>query len=73
MPLARPATWRELRRATRDCKLEERMLYPGGAKSTVTVTLASGEKISGTLAYLDEFTVALRDTTARTAHGRPTA
>ena len=42
-------------------QLEERMLYPEGAKSEVTVTLASGEKISGTLAYLDEFTVALRD------------
>lgn len=42
-------------------QLEERMLYPEGAKSKVTVTLASGKKISGTLAYLDEFTVALRD------------
>ncbi len=42
-------------------QLEERMLYPEGAKSKVTVTLASGERISGTLAYLDEFTVALRD------------
>ena len=42
-------------------QLEERMLYPRGAKSTVTVTLPSGEKISGTLAYRDEFTIALRD------------
>jgi mono/diheme cytochrome c family protein len=42
-------------------QLEERMLYPRGAKSAVTVTSASGQKISGTLAYLDEFTVALRD------------
>lgn len=42
-------------------KLEERMLYPEGAKSEVTVTLPSGEKISGTLAYHDEFTIALRD------------
>ena len=42
-------------------QLERRMLYPEGAKSTVTVTLPSGEKISGTLAYRDEFTVALRD------------
>lgn len=41
--------------------LEERMLYPEGAKSTVDVTLPSGEVISGTLAYLDEFTVGLRD------------
>jgi len=37
------------------------MLYPEGAKSTVTVALPSGEKLTGTLAYLDEFTVALRD------------
>ena len=41
--------------------LEERMLYPRNVKSHATVTLASGEKISGTLAYQDEFTVALRD------------
>lgn len=42
-------------------QLEKRMLYPEGAKSKVTVTLASGERILGTLAYRDEFTVALRD------------
>jgi cytochrome c oxidase cbb3-type subunit III len=42
-------------------RLEERMLYPWNTKSAVTVTLPSGETISGTLAYLDEFTVALRD------------
>lgn len=42
-------------------QLEERMLYPKGAKSTASVTLPSGEKIAGTLAYRDEFTVALRD------------
>jgi cytochrome c oxidase cbb3-type subunit 3 len=41
--------------------LEERMLYPRHAKSKVTVTLGSGESVSGTLAYLDEFTVALLD------------
>ena len=41
-------------------KLEERMLYPRGAKSKVTVTLASGQSLSGELAYLDEFTVAMR-------------
>lgn len=41
--------------------LEERMLYPSHAKSKVTVTLPSGEKFTGTLAYLDEFTVGLRD------------
>jgi mono/diheme cytochrome c family protein len=41
--------------------LEERMLYPRDAKSKVTVTLSSGQKITGTLEYLDEFTVGLRD------------
>jgi cytochrome c oxidase cbb3-type subunit 3 len=44
-------------------QLEERMLYPKDVKSKVTVTLASGEKITGTLAYQDEFTVGLRDAT----------
>jgi cytochrome c oxidase cbb3-type subunit 3 len=42
-------------------QLEERMLYPKDVKSKVTVTLPSGKTISGTLAYLDEFTVALRE------------
>ena len=46
-------------------KLEERMLYPRGAKSKVTVTLASGQSLSGELAYLDEFTVAMRDPDGR--------
>lgn len=43
--------------------LEEQMLYPRHAKSKVTVTPASGPAITGTLAYLDEFTVALTDAT----------
>lgn len=43
-------------------ELEERMLFPKNAKSTVTVTLSSGRTVTGTLAYLDEFTVGLRDT-----------
>lgn len=42
-------------------ELEERMLYPRDVKSKVTVTLASGQTITGTLAYHDEFTVALTD------------
>jgi cytochrome c oxidase cbb3-type subunit 3 len=42
-------------------ELEEQMLYPKHPKSTVTVTLASGETIAGTLEYLDEFTVGLTD------------
>ncbi len=42
-------------------QLEQQMLYPRDAKSKVTVTLPSGEKVSGTLAYRDEFTIGLRD------------
>lgn len=45
--------------------LEERMLYPRNPKSTVTVTLPGGQTVSGTLAYLDEFTVALRDSAGK--------
>jgi cytochrome c oxidase cbb3-type subunit 3 len=47
----------------RGLELEEQMLYPRDAKSKVTVTLSSGESITGTLAYRDEFTVALTDPT----------
>lgn len=42
-------------------RLEERMLYPRNAQAKVTVTLPDGQRVSGTLAYQDEFTVALRD------------
>jgi cytochrome c oxidase cbb3-type subunit III len=42
-------------------QLEERMLYPKDVTSKVAVTLPSGETVSGKLAYLDEFTVGLRD------------
>jgi len=42
-------------------RLEMRMLYPWDAKSKVTVTLPTGETISGLLAYQDEFTIGLRD------------
>jgi mono/diheme cytochrome c family protein len=42
-------------------QLELRMLYPKDAKSSVVVTLPSGQTMTGTLAYLDEFTVGLRD------------
>ncbi len=49
-------------------KLLQRMLYPdsaGDAKrarpATVTVILPSGERATGTLAYRDEFTIALKD------------
>jgi cytochrome c oxidase cbb3-type subunit 3 len=46
-------------------KLEERMLYPKGAKAKVTVTLASGERITGELVYHDEFNIGLRDSARR--------
>lgn len=48
--------------------LLQRMLYPGGAlrdpkrAAEVTVTLPSGQVVSGRLAYRDEFTIALADT-----------
>jgi len=43
--------------------LEARFLYPGGTRRMVTVTLPSGQQVSGTLAQMDEFNVALRDGT----------
>ncbi len=46
-------------------KLEERLLYPRGAKAKIVVTLPSGETVSGVLAYRDEFHVALTDETGR--------
>lgn len=52
-------------------QLEEQMLYPRNVKDHVTVTLPSGEKISGVLAYLDEFTVGLNDGQG-TYHSWPT-
>jgi mono/diheme cytochrome c family protein len=42
-------------------RLEEQMLYPRDAKSTVVVTLPSGQEISGVLAYKDEFVIGMRD------------
>lgn len=49
----------------RGLRLEQRMLYPRGAKSTVAVTLPDGKTVSGALAYADEFTVALRDSNGK--------
>ena len=40
-------------------------MYPRGGKAKMTVTLPSGETVSGISAYLDEFTVALRDSSGR--------
>jgi alcohol dehydrogenase (cytochrome c) len=47
-------------------ELLQRMLYPGTragqpSPAKVTVTLPSGETVSGRLAFRDEFTIALRD------------
>jgi len=42
-------------------ELEERMLYLRNVKRRVTVTLPSGEPVTGTLAYQDEFTIAMKD------------
>ena len=41
------------------------LLYPRGAKAKASVTLASGETITGELAYQDEFTIAVRDSSGR--------
>src|SRR5262249_22109951 len=46
----------------RGLALLQRMLYPAGAKpAKVTVTLPSGETVSGLLASRDEFTIMLTD------------
>ena len=45
----------------RGLQLEQRMLYPKNARSKITVKLPDGQTVTGTLAYQDEFTVALRD------------
>jgi cytochrome c oxidase cbb3-type subunit III len=42
-------------------KLEQRLLYPEHAEAKVTVTLPSGQTVSGKLAYRDEFTIGLHD------------
>ena len=42
-------------------EVEERFLSPRGADATLTVTTPSGDRVSGKMAHLDEFSVALRD------------
>jgi cytochrome c oxidase cbb3-type subunit 3 len=44
-------------------ELEQQMLYPRHARPKVSVTLASGQTITGILGYLDEFTIGLIDST----------
>lgn len=46
-------------------QLFQRLMYPRGAKVKMTVTTPSGETVTGTQAFLDEFTVALRDAAGR--------
>lgn len=46
-------------------KLFQRLMYPRGATAKIAVTLPNGQTISGTRAYMDEFTVALRDSEGR--------
>jgi len=48
-------------RRYRGLELEKRMLYPRHAPATVTVTLPSGQTVSGKLAFQDEFTIGLTD------------
>ena len=42
-------------------KLEQQMLYPNDAKSSVTVKTATGQTLTGPLVYQDEFTIGMRD------------
>jgi cytochrome c oxidase cbb3-type subunit III len=46
-------------------KLEQRLLYPRGAKAKASVTLSSGQTVAGELAYQDEFTIAVLDSSGR--------
>ncbi len=41
-------------------QLEQHMLYPRDAKSRVTVTLPSGQSLTGSVEYRDEFTLGIR-------------
>ena len=59
--IPRPAIWPAWPGVIADCELEKRMLYPRDAPATVTVTLPSGQTVSGKLAFQDEFTIGLTD------------
>jgi cytochrome c oxidase cbb3-type subunit 3 len=52
-------------------KLEQQMLSPKNSKAKATVTTQSGTVLSGTLAYHDEFTIALVDSN-QVYHSWPT-
>lgn len=45
----------------RGLPLLQRMLYPTGVRSKVTVTLASGETVTGAVSSRDEFTISVTD------------
>jgi cytochrome c oxidase cbb3-type subunit 3 len=47
-------------------QLLQRMLYPRGAVAKLTVTTPTGETVTGTRAYQDEFVVTVKDSTGRT-------
>jgi cytochrome c oxidase cbb3-type subunit 3 len=49
----------------RGLALEQHMLYPRGVKVKVTVTLPGSQTFTGTIAYRDEFTVALQDASGK--------
>ncbi len=53
-------------------RLEERLLYPRGAKAKATITTRSGETVTGEVAYHDEFTISVRDANGK-YHGFRTA
>lgn len=53
-------------------RLEERLLYPRGAKAKATITTKSGETVSGEVVYHDEFTISVRDANGK-YHGFRTA
>jgi cytochrome c oxidase cbb3-type subunit 3 len=42
-------------------ELESRMLYPEGPPPKCTVTLPSGEQLTGTVKHIDEFTLVMRE------------
>jgi cytochrome c oxidase cbb3-type subunit 3 len=46
-------------------RLEQRLLYPRGAKSKATITTKSGQTVTGEIAYRDEFTISVRDANGR--------
>ena len=46
-------------------RLEQRMLYPNGAKAKAVLTFPGGKTVSGEVAYNDEFTIAIRDAEGR--------